>query len=537
MYRRLGLLCTVGVLVVFTGFAQTSVKEYPSKNWFNEDANERKVNGVSSEEAYQFLHGKKSKTVIVAVIDSGIDINHEDLNEVIWTNDDEIANNGIDDDNNGFVDDIHGWNFIGGPGGKNVGPANYEVTREYRRLKDEYENKKASNKEDYKYWQEIEKGYREGISEAKSKLDFYEKILSATIRFNKLLTAYLDVDELSLDLVQGIISPDEQITQAASFLGNILGLYEDYTLDQILNEIEEGVNHYRIEVEYNYNLDFETPSIVGDNPNRLLEKGYGNNDVIGLGTDNFHGTHVAGIIAAKRDNNIGIDGIANNVRIMAIRAVPDGDERDKDVANAIRYAVDNGAKIINMSFGKAYSPNKDFVDEAIRYAEKNNVLLVHAAGNEGKNIDIENNFPTKHLKKKEVAENWLEVGASSWGMDDKLATSFSNYGHNTVDLFAPGIQIYSTAPDNKYKEAQGTSMASPVTAGVAALLLSYYPNLAATDLKEILMKSTRKFDGLMVIKPGTQEEKVDFAELSVSGGIVNAYEAVKLADSRNIQSK
>ena len=290
-------------------------------------------------------------------------------------------------------------------------------------------------------------------------------------------------------------------------------------------------------MEFSYNLDYQPRSIIGDDLNNLAEVGYGNNDVIGIDTDNFHGTFVAGIIAAKRDNDIGIDGIANDVQIMALRTVPDGDEYDKDVANAIRYAVDNGPKIINMSFGKGYSPNKKYVDEAVRYAEKNNVLLVHAAGNAGDNIDEVPNYPTKKLNEKEIATNWLEVGASSWGDDNQLAASFSNYSHKTVDLFAPGVQIYSTAPGNKYDESQGTSFASPVTAGVAAMLLSYYPHLSPVDIKDILMQSTRKFDGLMVIKPGTKDKEVDFAKLSVSGGIVNAYEAVKLAESRSIESQ
>jgi subtilisin family serine protease len=251
----------------------------------------------------------------------------------------------------------------------------------------------------------------------------------------------------------------------------------------------------------------------------------------------MHGTHVSGIIAAARNNGIGIDGVANNVKIMAIRAVPDGDERDKDVANAIRYAVDNGAQIVNMSFGKAFSPNKSYVDEAIKYAESKGVLLVHAAGNSGENSDIAKNYPNKYVTKKKVAGNWIEVGASAWGDGDKLAASFSNYGKKNVDLFAPGVEIYSTTPGNKYESLQGTSMASPVTAGVAAILLSYFPDLSAADLKDILMKSVRTFDGLMVVKPGTKDEMVDFTSLSVSGGIVNAFTAVKLADSRKISTK
>ena len=528
------LICVVGLFIASTSFAQTSVNVSPSQKWFHEDAKSQKVNGVSSEEAYQLLNGKKSKTVIVAVIDAGIDINHEDLKEVIWLNPNEIAGNGIDDDNNGYIDDIHGWNFLGGKNGMNVGPENFEVTREYRRLKDVYEGKKPSKKADYLYWLEIEEGYLDGLKKAEKQSNYYGQVVNAILRYDKLLTAYLDVDELTEELLLTIESPDDEITYGKEFMSNVLSTVGDGDIYEFLGHWEEAYSHYSNQVEFGYNLDYQPRTIIGDDPNNLAEVGYGNNDVIGTDTDNFHGTFVAGIIAAKRGNNIGIDGIANDVRIMVIRTVPDGDEYDKDVANAIRYAVDNGAQIINMSFGKGFSPNKEYVDDAVRYAQKHNVLLIHAAGNAGDNIDEVNNYPTKKLGDKEVAANWLEVGASSWGDNDQLAASFSNYSHKTVDLFAPGVQIYSTTPGNEYDESQGTSFSSPVTAGVAALLLSYYPHLSATDIKDILMESTRKFDGLMVNKPGTVDEKINFSKLSVSGGIVNAYEAVKLAESRQL---
>jgi len=310
----------------------------------------------------------------------------------------------------------------------------------------------------------------------------------------------------------------------------------DLPLESAIGEFEESAIRYQIQAEFQFNVDYDPRTIIGDNPNLLQETGYGNNDVIGVGTDNFHGTHVAGIIAAKRGNELGIDGVADDVRIMALRAVPNGDEHDKDIANAIRYAVDNGAKIINMSFGKGYSPHKNFVDEAVKYAEEKDVLLIHAAGNSSFDIDVKNNYPTKQFTKKGVASNWLEIGASGWGEDDNLAADFSNFGRNSVDLFAPGVQIFSTAPGNEYLSAQGTSMASPVTAGVAAILLSYYPHLSAADLKNIIMQSSRKFAGLKVVKPGTKDELVDFSDLSISGGVVNAFEAVKLAESWNIKT-
>jgi subtilisin family serine protease len=538
MNSKFRVVCAVGIFIAFNGFAQSSQEDFPPKNWFNGDVKEQKVNGVSTNEAYQLLKGKKSTTVIVAIIDSGIDINHEDLKEVVWVNSGEIAGNGIDDDDNGFVDDVHGWNFIGGVDGMNIGPDNFEVTREYKRLKPIYETSKPSKKADYKYWEEIEIGYLKGLDKSTKQRDFYDSLRNSIVRYEQLMTAYLDVNELTLPLLQSINSPDQEITKATNFMGNMLMMIGDADLGEVIGELEEAASYFDIQVEFGYNTDYNPREIIGDDPSNLAEVGYGNNDVIGIDTDNKHGTHVAGIVGAKRDNNIGINGIANNVKIMALRAVPDGDEHDKDVANAIRYAVDNGAQIINMSFGKAYSPNKTYVDEAVKYAEEHNVLLIHAAGNSGEDIDEAKNYPTKYLGKRKIAaSNWIEVGASGWGDDNRLAASFSNYGQSAVDLFAPGVEIFSTTPGNNYGNLDGTSMASPVTAGVAAMLLSYFPHLKATDVKDILMQSTRKFDGLMVIKPGTKEDMVDFTTLSVSGGVVNAYEAIKLANSRMINSK
>ncbi len=533
---KIKIICFV-LSVLFLLSGKTLAQDSPAENWFNQDAQENKANGVSTEKAYDYLKGRASKTVVVAVIDSGIDVDHEDLKDVVWTNNGEIAGNGIDDDNNGFIDDIHGWNFIGSKDGTNVGPDTYEVTREYIRLLPKYKNKKVSKKADYLYWVKIRDAYLADAEKAQAQYGFYDSLRSSILRYNKLLTAYLDVEKLTVEELSKVSSEDKIVQSATGFMANLLPRIGDMPLEEVAESLDDAVEHYGNQANYAYNLEFDTRKIVGDDPTNLKEVGYGNNDVKGTDTDNFHGTHVSGIIGASRGNGIGIDGVAKNVQIMAIRAVPDGDERDKDVANAIRYAVNNGAQIVNMSFGKAFSPNKPYVDEAIKYAESKGVLLVHAAGNSGKNTDVENNYPTKYLGKKKVAANWIEVGASAWGEGDQLAASFSNYGKLNVDLFAPGVQIYSTAPGNEYKNAQGTSMASPVTTGVAALLLSYFPELSATELKDIMMKSVRTFDGLMVTKPGTKDEMVDFTDLSASGGIVNAYEAVKLADSRKINSK
>ena len=528
------------ILFPFYLYGQSNGGEIKSENlkdWYNADPMTEKIQGVSVDKAYEYLKKKKSTKVIVAVIDSGVDIDHEDLQGQIWINEGEIAGNGIDDDKNGYVDDVYGWSFIGGKDG-NVQQDTHELTREYVRLKNIYgEKEKKSipkkNIEEYEYWKTVRDDFEGRIAEANKNATFYQGIHHNLIRFNEMLKNYLDVEKLSGADLQKVQSSDSIVFAAVGFLGNIARIVgNDVDFDYVIEDLKGAVKYYTDQVEYTYNVNFDPRSIVGDNYDDLYERYYGNNDV--KGPDPNHGTHVAGIIAAKRGNDLGIDGVASNVVIMPVRAVPDGDERDKDVANAIIYAVDNGAKIINMSFGKSYSPGKEAVDKAIKYAQSKGVLLVHAAGNSSKNTDKGKNYPSRRFNDNTEASTWLEVGASSWGEGADFVGSFSNFGKKTVDLFAPGVQIYSTTPNNEYESFDGTSMASPVTAGVAALLMSYYPDLSAAQIKEILLSSTRKFDHLKVTKPGSEDE-ILFSDLSITGGIVNAYEAVKMAESMKIE--
>jgi subtilisin family serine protease len=511
--------------------AQSVQKEIP-RDWFLLDPEQDSLQGVSAERTYEtLLKGQPSKTVLVAVIDSGIDIEHEDLKSVIWVNEKEIANNGIDDDKNGYVDDVHGWNFIGGKNG-NVNADTYELTREYMRLSKKYDgadsvkNRKKA-KTDYASYLKLKDKYQKLKVKNEQQYQFYSGMYKYTKASIDTLKKYFKTDTLVPYDVKNLTTDRPSLLFAKSVVGRVYKTVgDDAPLDEYLSQVKEGVDYFEVIVKYGYNTEFDSRQIVGDNYSNLFEKGYGNNDV--KGPDPLHGTHVAGIIAADRKNKLGIKGIADNVKIMVVRAVPNGDERDKDVANAIVYAVDNGAKIINMSFGKSFSPEKEMVDRAVKYAEQKGVLLIHAAGNEGDDIDMEKNFPTKKYLNGKEAKNWIEVGASSWGSDENFVGSFSNYGKKGVSFFAPGVQIYSTTPGNTYKNEDGTSMASPSSAGVAALLMSYFPNLTAIEVKDILEKSTRKFDNLKVQKPGSKE-LVSFGDLSSSGGLVNAYEAVKMA--------
>ncbi len=505
------------LLAVQVAFAQNA-----PHNWFLLDPTTDSYKGTAANAAYdKLLQGKTGTQIIVAVIDGGADVNHPDLSADIWTNEKEIPGNGIDDDKNGYVDDIHGWDFIGGKDGNDVNQDNLEVTRVYRNLKKKYANGNSTgNNTEYEYYLKIQKEFTAKYDDAKQNFDFFNNICTAADDIKK----ELGKDKLSADDLQNYTSTDQKKLYAAIVIKSYAKSTGTTDYESVVSDLNEGKKQYESMVNYGLNVDFDPRNIVVDNYDDVNEKGYGNNDY--QGPDGLHGTHVSGIIAAIRNNNLGIDGVANNVKIMVIRCVPDGDERDKDVANAIRYAADNGAKIINMSFGKGFGYNKIAVDEAVKYAVSKDVLLVHAAGNDAKSNDNTDNFPNdKYTDGSGYAASWVEVGASG---PDGTAASFSNYGKKGVDIFSPGEEIYSTVPNGEYKIEQGTSMASPVCAGVAAIIRSYFPNLTAVQVKEILMSSVYKPTGKTPI-PGSEKKTAKLKKLCVSGGIVDAYNAVQSA--------
>jgi subtilisin family serine protease len=512
-------------------FALIDTASQAPKNWFNLDPQTDRVPGVSTDRAYRELLANKTPTeIIVAVIDSGIDVEHEDLQGKIWVNPGEIPGNGIDDDGNGYVDDVHGWNFIGGPNGEHVNYDTYEVTRLYKKLHPLYEGKTAAEVADkhefslyQKVKQEFENEREEWESQAVAFRPFYQQYSMARAQ----LQAALGKQDITLQDLERFDPQTDELKLARGIMGFAFSNNLD---DAQIEDFNEYITRF---LDYNLNPDFDPRHIVGDDYSNKQERYYGNGLVEGPDAD--HGTHVAGIIAARRNNGLGIDGIAAPVKIMVLRAVPNGDERDKDVANAIRYAVDNGARIINMSFGKAFSPDKALVDEAVRYAAEKGVLLVHAAGNDSKDIDQGDNFPTKrYLGSSKSAENWLEVGASAWGSGTTLVGDFSNYGRKTVDVFAPGVDVYSTVPGSEYKSMSGTSMAAPVVSGVAALIMAYYPDLTASQVKDILKKSSVQYTKGKVNVPGadpdSKKSQSRFKKLSNTGGVVNAYYALQLAE-------
>ncbi len=563
-------------LIPLASFAQ---KDGPVANWQNLDLERDGVFGVSTERAYtELLKGRPSKPVVVAVIDGGIDYTHEDLKDVMWINQKEKSNK-LDDDRNGYVDDIYGWNFIGSEKG-NVRYDNTEVVRLIRKYQDKYVSVinstplSPAERQEFNLYKKLVKDFSSKQQEARmgyENLSLIKRtVLEIVGRMGLKDPKYADFDKFKAKTMLE--------TKVIGVVKGELWKKNDFTT--FMEELNDALRHYHTQLNYHYNMDFNSRDTVGDNYNDQHERLYGNADVKGPDAD--HGTHVAGIIGANRKNNIGIKGVADNVKIMAIRVVPDGDERDKDVANAIRYAVDNGARIVNMSFGKAYSWDKSVVDSAVKYAARKNVLLVHAAGNDSKNTDEQNSFPNKFYadttdanfwgmnpkvqvspaKRMErpmypgyggmnypqnaanvkvqpdtikftmkQAPNWIEVGASGWKNDVGLVADFSNYGKRVVDVFAPGVKINSTIPESKYKEFDGTSMASPVVSGVAALIMSYYPHLTAVQVKEIIMRSVVKVDQKVKVRNSADgsTNRTYLTNLSVTGGVVNAYNALKLA--------
>lgn len=507
------------------------------KNWHQLDPATSGYNGISLDKAYDLIRSKnlKSKKVIVAVIDSGIDTLHEDLKSVLWTNPKEIPGNGIDDDKNGYIDDVHGWNFLGGKDGRNVKEDSDEGARVYYKLKGKWENRTVvpeslskADKAEYEMYLAAKAKVVGDINQ--QELTAIKEVKPKLMAGDSVIRKELGKEEYNANDLKSYIPS----TLEAKITKNIiLSISKDNNSNEITNtqifddmngEIRKGEAAVTAPREYR-------KEIVKDDESNLNDRNYGNNDI--MASTPMHGTHCSGIIAAVRNNGKGVDGIADNVSIMMLRAVPDGDEHDKDIANAIRYAVDNGAKVISMSFGKDFSPEKQWVDDAFRYAESKNVLLVHAAGNSAKDIDTTSNYPNPvYINGKGRATNVITVGASGDKKNGGLTASFSNYGKKEVDVFAPGVSIYSSLPGGTtYGNLSGTSMACPVVAGIAALIREYYPNLTAQQVKYAIEKSAVPTTEKVNV-PGT-DTKANLSDISKTGGFVNAFEAIKLAGTLN----
>lgn len=531
-------------LVALPLFFYYSHAQQVPRNWYQLDLTKDSFYGISLNKAYDFLKAKnkQAQPVIVAVLDSGVDTTHEDLRAILWRNPGEIPGNGIDDDGNGYVDDVYGWNFLGNQDGRNVKKAPDERTRIFHRWKEQFADKVVTTeelneeeKERFKIWQKAQHELNFSHEE-QMELMFLEITLKALKKHDKVLRQEMAREEFNveeLEKFQPLTRLGKEAKMGYLTCMKMIGMEDEEKNTSILKQLDEFIEGKKITFESKEKAPRDyRKEIVGDNYFNLADRFYGNNDI--MGPDPEHGTHVSGLIAAQRDNGIGIDGVAEHVQLMVLRVVPDGDEYDKDVALAIRYAVDNGAKVINMSFGKSFSPEKAWVDSAIRYAETKDVLILHSSGNESRNTDEKEVFPNAWLSPwKQYASNFITVGASADPrVTGNIAAGFSNYGQKTVDVFAPGVKMYSTLPGgNQYGNHQGTSMATPVVTGVAALIRAHYPLLSATQVKSaiegsVLIPSQHAF----CFKPGEDKEVVSFSTLSRTGGIVNAYNAVVRAD-------
>ena len=508
----------------------SDLSEDQLKDWPAKDIQEDTIPGMSVEKTYDELIKEKGASVIVAVVDSGVDIEHEDLKAVIWTNTDEIPGNGIDDDKNGYIDDVHGWNFLG-----DIVQEQLEKSRIVQKYDAQFKGKTleqipSAQKEVFKTYTKAKKEVETEKEELIQQKTQYEQILAAVKSAHTAVSQKLGKEDYTAEEVEALEAATDMEQRNQAILTQMLN-YED-TIPEFITMIGEQLESMADRLNNNYNLNGNYRAALGDNPDDIKDTNYGNNNVIGPDPESaMHGTHVAGIIAAERDNGVGMNGVANNVQIMSVRAVPDGDERDKDIALAIRYAVDNGAKVINTSFGKYFATNPEWVYDAIKYAAKKDVLIVNAAGNEG--IDLDNGdtvYPNDQLDNvTEFADNVISVGALNDIYGGKLVASFSNYGKSNVDVFAPGVQIWSTVPGNEYRFLQGTSMAAPEVAGVAAMLRSYYPQFSAAQIKQIIMQ-TGVSTNIQVAAGGDAENVKSFSSLSKSGKMVNMYNAFKMAE-------
>jgi cell wall-associated protease len=522
--RKIALRIILPALMGLYFTSATAQVDKQILNWYNTEKT-----GMATEAAYKYLKKRTPETVIVAVIDSGIDIHHEDLKGKIWTNTKEIPGNGIDDDGNGYIDDVHGWNYLGNKNGQNQDAARLEVTRIYANLKPRFDGVESADavsdadRKDYELYLEVKEEVESNREQYGSILGQLSQMSSMEPMLKGMVGSMLGKDnftEKDLKKYKPKNAQEEQFVE----LGYLILRGEFVTM------MEEQASAIRSMVEHHYNPDFDDRALIGDNYLDIKDLGYGNNDV--KGPDALHGTHVGGIIGATRKNKKGGDGVANNVLLMSLRAVPDGDEFDKDIALAIRYAVDNGAKIINASFGKAYAQIPEVVYEALRYAEANDVLFVHAAGNSGQNLDEYPNYPANMFPfQNEPFKNYLSIGASTRNHDGNLAASFSNYSTTRVDVFAPGFEIYNTVPENQYQKLQGTSMAAPMVSGVAAILKGYFPKFTMAEIRQIILDSAINFSTTDQAQPGTGTS-VKFGTLSATGGVVNVLSAVKLAEER-----
>ncbi|CAM1367335.1 S8 family serine peptidase [Tenacibaculum xiamenense] len=510
-----------------SGKKKIKLTENEYKNWQHKDIQLDTIPGISLDRAYsEILRGKKGKEVVVAVIDTKLDIHHDELKDNIWTNKKEIPSNGIDDDKNGYIDDINGWNFLGTLQGKDILYQNSEITRIVRAYKDKYENKDKNGLsekqlEEYKMYKRVRGIYYSEAKKAKANMKYFDSISIVYVKAKQELKERFNKEKYmpdELDSIQKLNPELEGMIKVLKYAQR-----NNFTEDKF----KRYYKYYKNLITYGYNVSYNEREGLNENSEDIEDSIYGNNIVFG-DVPFQHSTSVSGLLAASRANNLEVKGVSDNIKILPVVMVATGDEYDKDVALAIRYAVDNGAKIINMSWGKRFSLHSDWVIDAVKYAKENDVLLIHGAGNEATNTDEEDFYPIDNVAGKEFVDNFIVVGASSYSLDKNLIARFSNYGKENVDVFAPGNYLYTTDVNNKFKYNSGTSLATPLVSGVAGLIFSYYPDLTSAEVKNIILNSGVEYS-IMVKVPREKGKEMPFNQMSKSGKIINAFNALKLA--------
>ncbi|MDC1161922.1 S8 family serine peptidase [Tenacibaculum sp.] len=500
----------------------------PIKNWQLKDIFLDKTPGISMQRAYDsIMKFKKGETVIVAVLDSEIDIKNKSLEKFIWRNSKEIPGNNIDDDDNGYIDDVNGWNFLGNKNGTNTNFTSYSYTRVVKKYDSIFKGKNIEEIEkkdslSFLSYTKAKKTYEDQLAYANEDINYINMVSKGKTEAEEKIAEYLKQEEYSIESLDSLKVKYPLDT----------GLHK--MINRKSNFIRYGYSHNYIKVyklkalerlDKLLNIEFNERRVVGDNPEDISDKDYGNNLVNGNVNLFTHGTEVSSAIIGLKSNNI---------KIMPVVISPFGDENDKDIALAIRYAVDNGARVINMSFGKSFSIHREWVSQAFKYAEKNNVILITAAGNSSENLNlVGTKYPNDMLEDgTELSDNFLSVGAVSNSLNEGLLSYFSDYGDNYVDVFAPGDDIFTGLPNNKYNFNGGTSLSSAITSGVAALIYSYYPTLNASQVKHVIMDSGLEYN--LKVKTPTENDKNNmtlFNQLSKSGKVVNVYNALIMADS------
>ena len=498
--KRRCFISGIMLLLVSTMSAQTAADDVYAgwyKTWNDS------LKGANITAAQQYLHShkaKKKRTVVVGIIDSGADTECLALKRALWTNAKEKIN-GKDDDHNGYVDDVHGWNFLGTKDGKfNMTSAGTEEYRQFKRLYPKYKNVKSreevadSNRKEYAYYMAMRR---------KAKINSYLMFYEVAARKQKLMgemddmlkRAKLDVDTLTMGGMLNTEVADTlvkdtfvKLIMADLYKNPMTTRWDDYVKKQRADFALMGKRIYSIEHDKDKRL------LMGDNQEDATDRFYGNNMLNIEGME--HGNFVASVVAGNVVDDSRYSGVCVDARVMPVRVCPEGDEYDKDVATGIIYAVDNGAKIINLSLGKYTSPHPEMVNEAIAYAGKHDVLVIGAAGNNHLNIDSIAYFPAAVDAKGQTLDNFIRVGGTAM---DGSRSSISNYGDHKVDIYAPGEYISGVYPGNKKDFANGTSVATPVVSGIAAMLRTYFPKLKATQLKRVLIETAREQNGLKLV--------------------------------------